>query len=274
MKQHNSMAIDKTKQINMDRKNLPIAFFDSGVGGISVLREAVKLLPQEDFLFFGDSANAPYGTRPREEILQLTLGHAARFYERGIKALVIACNTATSAAITDLRRIYPSIPVIGIEPALKPAALMSSHPTVIVMATPGTVRGNKFHDLLGHYAAQAEVIPLGCPGLMEFVENGDTDGPEVTAYLTALLTPYLETAHVDAIVLGCTHYPFVAPVIRRVAGENVRIFDGGEGTARELRRRLTQENLLRDEAHSGSVLFENSLPERIGLCRSLLSSIH
>ena len=254
----------------IDKNSLPIAFFDSGVGGISVLRHAVKLLPNEDFLFFGDSANAPYGTRPKQEILELTLSHAARFHARGIKALVIACNTATSAAISELRRIYTDIPVIGIEPALKPAALMSPHPTVLVMATPGTVNGNKFHDLLGHYSGKADVIPLGCPGLMEFVEKGDTKGPEVTAYLTALLTPRLEAAHVDAIVLGCTHYPFVAPIIRKIAGRGGRIFDGGEGTARELKRRLTQEHLLKEHAGHGSVLFENSLPEKTGLCRILL----
>ena len=253
-----------------DKNHLPIAFFDSGVGGISVLRQAVKLLPYEDFLFFGDSANAPYGTRPKQEILELTLGHAAAFHDRGIKALVIACNTATSAAINELRRIYTDIPVVGIEQALKPAALMSPHPTVLVMATPGTVNGNKFHDLLGHYSDKANVIPLGCPGLMEYVEKGDTDGPGVTAYLTALLTPHLEKTHVDAIVLGCTHYPFVAPLIRKIAGSDVRIFDGGEGTARELKRRLTQEHLLRKQAGHGSVRFENSLPEKIGLCRRLL----
>ena len=138
------------------------------------------------------------------------------------------------------------------------------------MATPGTVNGNKFHDLLGHYSDKANVIPLGCPGLMEYVEKGDTDGPGVTAYLTALLTPHLEKTHVDAIVLGCTHYPFVAPLIRKIAGSDVRIFDGGEGTARELKRRLTQEHLLRKQAGHGSVRFENSLPEKIGLCRRLL----
>lgn len=255
---------------DMEKRNLPIAFFDSGVGGISVLREAVKLLPYEDYLFFGDSVHAPYGTRPRQEILDLTLFHASRLYARGIKALVIACNTATSAAIHELRQIYTQIPVIGIEPALKPAALMSPHPTVLVMATPGTVNGDKFHNLLGHYTAQAEVIPLGCPGLMEYVEAGKTDGPEVTSYLSSLLLPVMEKTPVDAIVLGCTHYPFVEPVIRRITGESVRIFDGGSGTARELKRRLRQENLLTDKESGGSVLFENSLPDKISLCRRLM----
>ena len=255
----------------MDKQNLPIAFFDSGVGGISVLREAVRLLPNEDYLFFGDSANAPYGTRSRQEILDLTLGHAKRLYLRGIKALVIACNTATSAAINDLRKIYTDIPVIGIEPALKPAALMSPHPTVIVMATPLTVSAQKFHDLLGHYADQAKVIPLGCPGLMEYVESGNIDGPEVISYLKELLSPYLEREPVDAIVLGCTHYPFVAQAIRRISGEHVRIFDGGPGTVRELRRRLTVEGLLTDSSARGTVTFENSIPEKTALCKMLLS---
>ncbi len=254
----------------MNKKDLPIAFFDSGVGGISVLREAVKLLPHEDFLFFGDSANAPYGTRTREEILNLTLIQAKRFYDRGIKALVIACNTATSAAINELREIYTDIPVIGIEPALKPAALMSEHPTVIVMATPMTVKARKFNDLLGHYADQADVIPLACPGLMEFVEKGKITGPEVTDYLKNTLVPHLNSRNVDAIVLGCTHYPFVDAVIRKLAGKDVKIFDGGPGTARELKRRLEQEDLLRDSDSSGTIVFENSLPGMIPLCRKLL----
>ncbi len=254
----------------MDKNKLPIAFFDSGVGGISVLREAVKILPNENFIFFGDSANAPYGTRPIDEIRRLTLTHADRFHDHGVKALVVACNTATSAAINDLREKYTDIPVIGIEPALKPAALMSEHPRVIVMATPLTVKGRKFHDLLGQYASQADVIPLACPGLMEYVENGDIDGPEVTGYLQSLLAPYLKEGNIDAIVLGCTHYPFVAPVIRRLAGDSVRIFDGGEGTARELKRRLKEENLLSDSGQKGTVTFHNSLPVKNLLSQKLL----
>ena len=256
----------------MDKKNLPIAFFDSGVGGISVLREAVKLLPYEDYLFFGDSANAPYGTKTLQEIRQLTLTHARRLYETGIKALVIACNTATSAAINDLRRIYTDIPVIGIEPALKPAALMSPHPTVIVMATPLTVREKKFHDLLGHYADKADVIPLACPGLMEFVEQGRTDDAEVISCLSDLLSPYLSSRTVDAIVLGCTHYPFVEPAVRKLAGNHVRIFDGGPGTARELRRRLIENGLLHGCGNPWTVTFENSLPEKIELSERLLQA--
>ena len=128
---------------------LPVAFFDSGLGGLSVLREAVRIMPQEDYIYFGDSLNAPYGTKTADEIIDLTLTHAAHLYAKGIKALVIACNTATSAAIKPLRKIYTDIPVIGIEPALKPAVSMGDHPRVIVMATPLTVKGKKLHELIG-----------------------------------------------------------------------------------------------------------------------------
>ena len=257
----------------MDKRNLPIAFFDSGVGGISVLREAVALMPRENYLYFGDSANAPYGTKSVEEIRSLTMAHAERFRKQGIKALVIACNTATSAAIASLRAVYTDMPVIGIEPALKPAALMSDHPTVIVMATPLTVSAAKFHELLGHYSDRADVIPLGCPGLMEFVERGCLDTPQVDSYLRELLEPYLRDREVDAIVLGCTHYPFVRPLIRKIAGDSVRIFDGGQGTARELQRRLAAEDLLTDRKEHGSVVFDESIPEKTELCRMLRQGI-
>ena len=262
----------QTEQIHPEKNSLPIAFFDSGVGGISVLREAVRIMPNEDYLYFGDSANAPYGTKSREEILALTLAHADRFYRQGIKALVIACNTATSAAIAELRKQYTDIPVIGIEPALKPAAQAAPHPTVLVMATPLTVKEKKFRDLLGHYTDRANVIPLACPGLMEFVEDGKLEGPEVETHLESLLSPSLRDAggRPDAIVLGCTHYPFLKKTIRRIVGDDVLILDGGEGTARELRRRLSQERLLTRSETRGHISYEESLPDRIPLCRMLM----
>ena len=256
----------------MDKRNLPIAFFDSGVGGISVLREALALMPRENYVYFGDSANAPYGTKTVEEIRALTLGHAERFYRQGIKALVIACNTATSAAIQALRSIYTDIPVIGIEPALKPAALMAEHPTVIVMATPLTVSAAKFHELLGHYSDKADVIPLGCPGLMEFVEMGCLDTPQVENYLKERLGPYLSRYSADAIVLGCTHYPFVEKAIRRNFGRPVEIIDGSAGTARQLKRQLAARDLLSDRTRPGRVTFENSIPEKAEVSRALFES--
>ena len=254
------------------RRDLPVAFFDSGVGGLSVLREAVKRMPHENCLYFGDSANAPYGTKSEEEIRSLTLGHARRLYDMGIKALVVACNTATSAAIRPLREIYTDIPVIGIEPALKPAVRSGEHPRVLVMATPLTVQGSKFHRLLDQYRDWGEITALPCPGLMEYVEKGELSGPGVRSCLEKLLKPCLERG-VDAIVLGCTHYPFVRPLIREIAGENVQILDGGEGTAREMRRRIDVAGLLTDKTTRGEVIFENSSDDKskIELCNRLLN---
>lgn len=250
--------------------DLPIAFFDSGLGGLSVLREAVRIMPQEDYIYFGDSKNAPYGTKTEEEIRDLSLAHAAHLCSKGIKALVVACNTATSAAIASLRETYTDIPVIGIEPALKPAVRIGSHPSVIVMATPLTVRGKKLHELLGRYAQDADVTMLGCPGLMEYVEDGELDSPAVRKYLKELLSPALEKK-TDAIVLGCTHYPFLKKTISEIAGPKVRILDGGAGTARQLQRRLTEEGLLKQPGPAGHIEYEESLPEKIPLCKRLMN---
>ncbi len=254
-----------------DRRDLPVGVFDSGVGGISVLREMVKLLPEEDFLFFGDSANAPYGTRPEEEIRELTLGHVAHLREEGIKAVVIACNTATSAAIGALREAFSDMPVIGIEPALKPAAEMKEEPTVLVMATPGTVGGEKFHLLSHRYEQSAKIYPVACPGLVEYVEQGILAGPEVEQALHGFLDPYMEKDP-DAVVLGCTHYPFLRSAIRLVIGDSPAILDGSEGTARQLRRELQKKDLLSKRSRPGIVRFEMSIPGKEMLCRRLLEA--
>ena len=254
----------------LDRTSLPIGFFDSGVGGISVLREAVRILPNEDYYFFGDSANAPYGIKTPEEIRRLVLAHAEHMMRRGIKALVIACNTATSAAIQVLRERYAQIPVIGIEPALKPALRVCPHPSVIVMATPATVAGEKFHVLSRQYDGEAEVYALGCPGLMEFVEQGILSGPALEAHLRGLLEN-CPIRHPDAIVLGCTHYPFVRGTLQKIVGENVQILDGSVGTVLQLQRRLAQANLLAAGNKKGQVIFEMSLPDKEPLCYKLLS---
>lgn len=210
----------------MERTELPIAVFDSGLGGISVLRALVQRLPGEDFLYFGDSANAPYGVRPAEEVRRLTQDVIARLYDRGIKAAVIACNTATSAAIGPLRAAFPDIPVIGIEPALKPA--VAHHRRVLVLATPLTLREEKFAALMQQCAGCAEITPLPCPELVEFVERGELDSPALTAYLARQLGPY--AGRVDAAVLGCTHFPFARRAIRAALGGAVALYDGSDGT--------------------------------------------
>lgn len=253
------------------RKENPIAVFDSGVGGISVLRELIRIMPNEDFVYFGDSKNAPYGVKDKDEVRRLTVDCAENLFSQGAKGLVVACNTATSAAVRVLREMYPYIPIVGIEPAVKPAVLFMEYPRVLVMATPMTIREDKFHRLMERYEKEAQIIPLPCPGLMDFIERGDLDGEDLHKYLEDLLYSYSDN-QVDAAVLGCTHYPFARKQIQRVLGDKVKIFDGGEGTAREMRRRLEEKGLLRGEPKQGAIVFENSLEDgdKVELCRRLL----
>lgn len=248
----------------------PIGVFDSGVGGISVLRELVALMPNENFIYFGDSANAPYGTKALEQVVKLVCDDAEYLYQKGVKALVVACNTATSAGIGVLREQYKDIPVIGIEPALKPAVLSKEHPVVLVMATPMTVREKKFHDLMLRFETEAEIIPLPCPGLMEFVERGELESEALENYLRELFAPFTK---VDAVVLGCTHYPFVKKMIQKVLGKETLLFDGGAGTARETKRQLESRDLLTISDEKGQVVFENSANEErlLALCQVLLN---
>ena len=231
-----------------------IGVFDSGLGGISVLRHLVRLMPQEKFLYFGDSANAPYGTKTREEVKELSFAAARKLMDRGIKALVVACNTATSAAINDLREAYPELIIVGIEPALKLAADKFPGGALGVMATPMTLRERKFAALMAKYEGNCRVYKLPAPGLVELIESGRADSPETDALLKKLFETCPEKP--DAVVLGCTHYPFAHASLRRVLGENTALLDGGDGTARETRRRLENKGLLR--SGEGTVILENS----------------
>ena len=255
----------------MAKKTDPIAVFDSGMGGISVLKEMVNLMPEEDFIYFGDSKNAPYGTKTVEEVRSLTLSNIAYLLEEHhAKAIAVACNTATSAAVRTLREMYPEVPLVGVEPAIKPAVFSMEHPRILVMATPYTIHGKKFHDLEMLYEDQATFYPLPCPGLMEFVEKGVLFGQELEDFLHKLMDPYLEKG-VDCIVLGCTHYPFVKETIQQIAGEDVTLFDGSLGTAKELRRRLIAADLKLEQERTGNVTFLNSTgdPGRIRLSQYL-----
>ncbi|MGN0774725.1 MAG: glutamate racemase [Candidatus Ventricola sp.] len=252
----------------MSSKTDYIAVFDSGVGGVSVLRELVKLMPQERYLYFGDSANAPYGTRPTAEVRALTLAAAERLMARGCKALVVACNTATAAAIVELRAKYPDRIIIGIEPALKVAADHFPGGEVGVMATEVTLREEKFDVLLHRFTQTCTVHKIPAPGLVELVELGMAVSEESEALLRPLLSPYRD--RLAAVVLGCTHYPFAAPVIGRLLGEHTALLDGGPGTARQTKRRLEAEGLLGDGP--GELLIENSSgsQEMVALCLKLL----
>lgn len=241
----------------MEKKDLPIAVVDSGVGGISVLAELVKALPHEDFLYFGDSSNAPYGTRSRDEVLAITRANLQMLLKRGIKTLVLACNTATSAAARVLREEYPDLPIIGVEPAVKPAAMLCDNPTVLVMATALTLREEKFNALVGRFADRVRVIPLPCTGLVQLIEAGILEGEPLDEYFNTLFAPYKQEK-IDAVVLGCTHYPHVRDAIAFHFPSGTPILDGGEGTARQTKKRLAELGLLCGEDHSGSVEILNS----------------
>ena len=255
-----------------DRRSMPIAVFDSGLGGVSVLRELIRLMPEENYLYFGDSANAPYGIRSVEDVRALTLQRIGELYARGIKAAVIACNTATSAAVKDLRATFPDIPIIGMEPAVKPAVLAHPKGRVLILATPLTLREEKLGHLLEQYAPLAEIIKIPCPELVAFVERGELNSPALYAYLNERLGAYRGSA--DAAVLGCTHFPFVRRAIGSVLGSGTELFDGGPGTARETRRRLMQHRTRTDQQGQGSVRIENSCdnPQEITLTRQLLTT--
>ena len=246
----------------------PIGVFDSGVGGISDLRELVKILPQEHFIYFGDSANAPYGSRTTDEIRQLSVEAAQMLADRGCKALVVACNTATAAAINDLREQFQDLIVVGIEPALKVAADRFPGGNIGVMATPVTLREEKFSKQLARFD-QVCVHSIPVIGLVELIEAGKADDPQTEALLRPILEPF--AGKLDAIVLGCTHYPFAKTAIQKILGEKTVLLDGGEGTARETKRRLESAGLLADG--DGQVQLENSLgdPKMLALCARLLN---
>ena len=245
----------------MDKNELPIAVIDSGVGGISVLKSLLEVMPNENYLYFGDSANAPYGSRSKEEVLEITRQNLKFLKKSGIKALVIACNTATSAAVKILREENPDLIITGIEPAIKPAALLGGRPRVLVMATPLTLKQEKFIALAARFEDKADIIALPCPSLAELIEKGEVDSEEIDEYVKKLLEPY-KCSDINAIVLGCTHYPHVRHIIERHAPKGTRIFDGGEGTARYTRHRLEEKGLLCQSNKKGQVEITNSSKDR------------
>lgn len=232
-----------------------VGVFDSGVGGISVLRQLAQTMPHEDFLFFGDSANAPYGEKSRDWVLRRSRGIVDDLLESGCKAVVIACNTATSAAVATLRADYAHVPIIGVEPALKPAAQYPGVCRIAVMATPITLRLDKYQQLAEKWGGGHEVIDVPCPGLAARIEQGNLDGADLIDLLESLIGDC--RGNVDAVVLGCTHYPFVANQIRQVVGD-VPLFDGALGTARQLERKLAERGLLTKSKEPGNVEFRSS----------------
>ncbi len=254
-----------------DRKNSFTAVIDSGVGGLSVIPALRRELPREDFLYFGDAKNAPYGEKTADEVRTIVDGIVGDLTDKGAKAVVLACNTATSAAAAYLREKYP-VPIIGMEPALKPAAEAGERPRVLVMATPLTIREDKLHDLAVRLRDEADFIFVPCHGLVELVEAGEVDSERVTDEVKKLLAPHV--GKIDSIVLGCTHYAHLKGVIKSVAGDGVKLFDGADGTARQTRRRLEEADLLSDKNEGSVTLTDSSpVPGYKEICKKLLSRL-
>lgn len=216
----------------------PIGVFDSGVGGLSVLRHIRAALPAEDLLYVADSKYAPYGDKSEAFIEARAFAIAEFLVDHGARALVAACNTATAAAIAHLRQRY-HLPIIGMEPAVKPAAATTRVGVIGVLATSGTLESAKFAELVRRFGAQARIIVQPCPGLVERIETGDLDGPLTRELLTRFVAPLLAQG-ADALVLGCTHYSFLMPLLRELAGAQVELIESGAAVARQLTRRLAE----------------------------------
>lgn len=234
----------------------PIGVFDSGIGGISVLREIRALLPAENLVYYADSGHCPYGGKPRETILARAVAITEFLIGRGAKLIVVACNTATIAAVEHLRATYP-LPFVGMEPAVKPAAALTRSGVVGVLATGAALAGDKFHRLVAQHAGGVRVITQPCPGLVEQVEAGDLDGP-LTRALVERYTATLLAARADVIVLGCTHYPFLRPLIQDTVGSAVTLIDTGGAVARQTQRVLEREGLRNVSGRHGSIEWHSS----------------
>lgn len=229
------------------RKN-PIGVFDSGVGGLSVLRAIRRELPAEQIIFLGDQIHVPYGSRHLEEVRQFSERITHFLIEKGAKLIVVACNTASAAALHTLRDLFPHIPFVGMEPAVKPAAAQTQSGVVGVLATPATFQGELYASVVERFASDVKVLQSTCPGLVQQIEHGLLETPETRSILEDALTPMM-LQKIDTIVLGCTHYPFVIPLIQSIAGSHVNVIDPAPAVARQVRRLLVVNEILADEDH-------------------------
>ena len=244
----------------MNTKDRPIGFFDSGLGGISVLKKSMQIMPEEDYIYFGDSANIPYGEKSKDEIINLTLKSLEILIEKEVKALVIACNTATAYAIKHVRDLYEKkMPIIGIEPALKLAVNINTR-NIIMLATNATLKEENLRIKLAQYNGEHKIIPIGAPKLVEFIETGIFSGKDVENYLISILKDYL---HLDdlSVVLGCTHFLFLKDSIKKVFHKDIIFVDGNEGTSKRLRDQLIKYSIKKELNGIGKIYFLNSLKD-------------
>lgn len=239
-----------------------IGIFDSGIGGLTIAAAIRQALPRERLLYFGDNAHVPYGERTSEEILRFSIAITEALLAKGCTLIVIACNTASAAALMPLRERMPGIPFVGMEPAVKPAVEHTRTGVVGVLATIATVQGHALADVVERFAQDVEVIRQACPGLAQRIDAGHFDGPELEALLRGWIEPMLER-NIDALVLGCTHYPLVRPLIEQITGPGVRVIEPSEAIARRLAQLLAQHGLNAPDGAQGSLeCWTSGEPER------------
>jgi len=254
-------------------RNAPIAVLDSGVGGIAVLAEARRRLVHENFLYFGDGVMSPYGEKDPGAVCGIVTAHAKRLLCH-CKALLIACNTATAVAADALRAAYPHTPIIGMEPALRPALAVAKHPRILVLATSTTLAEVRFSRMLARFGDRAQILPLAAPLLVRLVEEEAMESPRMTAYLSELLAPYTGKNTPDAVVLGCTHFPFARHDIDSFFQGRVPILDGAAGTVRQLARRLREAGLARSPDSRGYCMLTSGDPLVLPRYRRMLLRVN
>lgn len=237
----------------------PIGLFDSGIGGTSIWKEIHALMPNENTIYLADSKNAPYGLKSKEEIIALSCKNTEFLLEHNCKIIVVACNTATTNAIKELRAKY-KVPFIGIEPAIKPAALQTKTQTIGILATKGTLNSELFHNSVSNHPEVKIIEQIG-HGLVQLIENGDINSPEMEELLKSYLNPMIEK-NIDYLVLGCSHYPYLIPQIQKIIPSHIQIIDSGEAVAKQTKKVL-EENHLINNSHkkSSQIFYTNSEPE-------------
>ncbi len=235
--------------------NSPIGIFDSGVGGLSILREIKKILPNESFIFFADQKNVPYGGKTKEELISLSSRIVEFLLLKKVKLVVVACNTSTCYSIEELRKRFP-IPIVGVVPAIKPAAGVTKTGKIALIATPATVQSQYVAELIKRFAIGIEVLKIGCEGLEDCVENGDFESKETAELMSKYIYP-LKNKNIDQLVLGCTHYPFLKEKISKILGSSINLVDSGKAVALHVRGILKERNLLSNNLQLTNFFFTN-----------------
>ncbi len=248
----------------------PIGIFDSGLGGLTIYNEIHKLLPNENIIYLADSKNAPYGGKSKEQIIEISVKNTEFLLEKKCKLIVVACNTASTNAVKYLREHY-EVPIIRVQPAIKPAALNSKTKVVGMLATKGTLESELLFETAQRFATGVKVVEQVGEGLVSLIENGQMESPEMTRLLKKYVEPMLEH-NIDQLVLGCTHYPFLTEQIREITGDEVQIIDSGEAIARQTRVILQQEGLLNENEREGERIFYSN--KNVQVLQDMLDLFH